>query len=55
MDRSAEEVNADVVEVVEEAHEVIAGEVFVMSLYVLGIDMETKTRNSNLFLSLPPL
>jgi hypothetical protein len=54
VERSAEEVNADVVEVVEEAHEVMAGDVLVMTLDVLDIDGEKRTGNSMLLLPNPP-
>jgi hypothetical protein len=55
VERSAEEVNADVVEVVEEAHEVMAGDVLVMTLDVLDIDGEKRTGNSMLLHpTLPP-
>jgi hypothetical protein len=62
VERSAEEVDADLVEMVEDAHEVMSdghevmsGELYVMTLQVLGIDMGQKTRTSTLFLLLPPL
>jgi hypothetical protein len=55
VERSAEDVDADVVEMIEDAHEVMSGELYVMTLQVLGIDMGQKTRTSTLFLLLPPL